>query len=171
MPSRTHVEREAREARARGEFVGFVACCHGRGRLLKVALPDERQSISVACPVDGCSDTHRTSDSMPRPRQRGERCDVVIKSPPLPDPTSPKPDPGSARRHATDAAILAAVPDQDAPAMDIAAALGYTNSQPLIRRIRVTNKRAEDKGEPPPFILTIPAVPGAGNPALVRRAA
>lgn len=171
IDTRTYVERarEDREARERGEFIGFLACSHGPGRLLKVALPDERQRVSVPCPVDGCSDTHQTRDSMPRPRQRGERCDVVIEPPP-PNADNPAPDPGSGRRQVSDAAILAAVPEQDTPAMEIAAALGYSKTQPLMKRIRVTNERAEAKGEPAPFVLTIPAVPAPGRPALLRRA-
>jgi hypothetical protein len=170
IDARTYVEREreAREARERGEFVGFLACSHGPGRLLKVALPDERQRVSVPCPVDGCSDTHRTRDSMPRPRQRGERCDVVIE--PSPRADNPTSDPGSGRRQVSDAAILAAVPEQDTPAMEIATALGYSKTQPLMKRIRVTNERAEAKGEPAPFVLTVPAVSAPGRPALVRRA-
>jgi hypothetical protein len=143
MAARTYTareceKRETREARARGEFVGFLACSYGRGRLLKVALPDERASVSVPCPVSGCSETHRTRDSMPRPRQRGECCDVVIEPPPPPDPDNPTP-PRTAPK--SDAEVLAAIPKDWKLVTEIAEALGYTNRGSFVNRLREMRRR------------------------------
>lgn len=68
--------RERAEIAKRG-YVGFVACSHGRGRLLKVGLPSRRERIRVECPVEGCtSKTHETAAAMARPRRRGEHVDA-----------------------------------------------------------------------------------------------
>jgi hypothetical protein len=58
-------------------YVGFAACDHNSGRLLKVALPDKRERLRVHCPVDGCrAGEHRTARAMARPRRRGETVDA-----------------------------------------------------------------------------------------------
>jgi hypothetical protein len=89
-----------RAERRRLGYVGFVACSHGSGRLLKVALPAKLERVRAACPVQGCPDgEHVTRDAMSRPRRRGESCDAELMEPPPSDapttPVAPEPDPGA----------------------------------------------------------------------------
>lgn len=168
---------ERRVSRERGEFVGFLACSHGRGRLLKVALPDERRIIRARCPVEGCPHgEHETAAAMTRPRHRGEVCDLSIDGaavdPPAAEPepveedAESKRDPGASRRRLSDADILAAVPTEKAPAYEVAKALGYGATTGFVRRLERINERATAAGESAPVIL---ARAGTGHPVQVRR--
>jgi hypothetical protein len=161
---------ERRAARERGEFVGFLACSHGPGRLLKVALPDQRQRLRVRCPVEGCPEgEHETPNAMPRPRDRGEVCDVGVDGA-APDPAAADPEPGSTApprrwRH-TDETVLTAVPTETTTALDVAEVLGYATADALVRRLERINARAADDGNPEPVVIS---KSGAGKPVEIQR--
>lgn len=109
-------QHENREARSRDEFVGFLTCPHGGGRVVKVAMSSERERICVVCPY--CGKSHETTDALPRPRRRGEECAVT-----LPDDPTAKPAQGRQLLHVSDDDFLAAIGSDDTPAPTVAKAL------------------------------------------------
>lgn len=184
---------ERRAARERGEFVGFVACSYGPRRLLKVALPDQRKRVRVRCPVEGCPEgEHETPNAMPRARDRGEVCDVGVDGadPGSPDADPPADDDANAQlaelareRGLIDAApkppkprpprrsdweVIAAVPTETTPAVEVAEALGYGDTVAVVRRLERLNARAVAAGEAAPFVV---ARAGHGRPTMIRRRA
>src|SRR3954469_4598686 len=76
-----HVDRvERRQARKRGEFVGFVGC--PKAGLLKVRIAAERRaSMRVACPR--CGEAHTTTQPMGRPMRPGEVVTLVAEGVPM----------------------------------------------------------------------------------------
>jgi hypothetical protein len=153
--------------------VGFVGCTR-RDRLLRVKVANRnRQRMRVECP-HGCGE-HLTAFSMARPLRDGEEWpDLVELSPDEPDTVmrhslkrTPG-DPGSGRRQVSDAAILEAIPSEDALAGEVAQALGYRGAKAtsLLKRCHRINERAEAKGERPPITVT---THGPGHPTLIRR--
>ncbi len=158
---------EDRAARKRGEFVAFAACSRGPGRLLKVAVPDQRRH-RVPCPVAGCVEGEH-STFMSRARRRGEVCDLGVDgADPAPTlPTAPDIDSTPSRRwRHSDDDVLAAIPTATAAAHEVAKTLGYREADPLVRRLERINRRAEEAGEVAPVIVS---KSGAGTPVEVRR--
>jgi hypothetical protein len=160
-PPTEQLRAERRAARERGEFVGFLACPHGTGRIVKVAMSSARDRIRAACPH--CGEDHETAAAMSRPRRRGEECAVTL---PDEDPTA---KPAGVRRLAyiSDADFLAAVPADDTAAQVVAKTLGVTIGSASGSEVRA---RAEwlnyDAGETRVIITR----QGAPKPVLLRRA-
>jgi hypothetical protein len=154
----------AKERAEHNGYVGFVACSHGAGRVLKVGLSSKRERIRIACPIEGCnSPTHETAAAMPRARSRGEHVDAVLRDDPPAEPAKPPPSPTAVK--ISDAAILAAVPAEWTPAIEVAKAAGFkgnTASMQVVGRVERINAAAD--GEPVEIDK-----PGAPKPTLLRR--
>jgi hypothetical protein len=150
------------ENRAPHGFVGTIGSRHG---LLKVALPDKRRRVRVACP-HGCAEgSHETADAMVRPRRPGEVCDAVL----APPTAAAEPPARHGNVKVSDDAILAAIPFEDTAAKAIAEAAGFvgnTASVALVARVEWINADAESKREPAPVAI---ARQGAPRPTLLRR--
>lgn len=156
-------------AEDRGPFVGF-AVCGRRSRILRVRVASRaRKRMAVTCP-HGCGE-HVTDNAMPRRLHADETPPELVELPSDEDaPTPPDPDDPTAlhgRQTVTDAAILEAMPDRDTLATVVAAAVGYGNSNNLLRRLHRMNTRAAQAGEAEPFVIT---ARGKGRPTMVRRA-
>jgi hypothetical protein len=158
--------------------VGFVGC--GRsGRVLRVRVASRRRMhMRVECP-HGCGE-HGTTTPMVRPLGDGEPEPELAELPPADAPTSPAADnPAPAdpddpttlrgRQKVSDVALIAATPEQDTPAVEVARAVGYSGAKAaaLVKRCRRMNERAEAKGEAAPFVVTL----RRGCSTLLRRAA
>jgi hypothetical protein len=114
---------ELEAAEQSGEFVGFVACSDGPGRLVKVAMYSARHHLQdIPCPH--CDDVHSTLAAMPRPRRDGEECDVTLARDldnPLKTPTR-----GRALSGVSDDDFLAVLSTDDSPAPRLAEVLDDT---------------------------------------------
>jgi len=142
-----------------GEFVGFLVCGRSSGRIVKVAMSSKRQRIRATCPH--CDAEHETADAMPRPRERGEQCDVTLPADPAVAPHRRR-----ALMHISDGDFLAAVPAADTPVQDIAEALAVPKGS---SRGAMISTRAEwlnyDAGE----TRIVVTHQGAPKPTLLRR--
>ncbi len=159
MPETSTERRElAADARERGEYVGFLACSDGPGRLVKVAMTSQRQRIRAACPH--CDGEHETSSAMSRPRKRGEECDVT-----LPDDPTAKPASGRKLTNISDDEFLAVIPAVDTPAQLIAKTLAVTGSA-TGTRIRTRAEWLNYDAGAERIVITRQ---GAPNPTLLRQ--
>jgi hypothetical protein len=112
------------------------------------------------CP--GCGGEHTVLDLYGRARRHGEAVDVTLAAE-APSPSSSSAAPSPAPRRVTTDAILAAVPIEDTPAAEVAAALGYATTPSLLQRI----------GRSPSLqrqIVITRASGGPGRHTLIRRA-
>lgn len=158
-------ENEAADAECNEPGVGFVGCSSS-GRVLRVRVANRnRQRMRVKCP-HGCGE-HDTPKSMARPLLKGESRPKLSEIPPdeLERVTGDK---GSGVRKVSDAALLDALPTEDAPATTLGREFGYTGASPgtsLTVRLRRMNERAEKQGVSPPFVFT-----RVGRSMMIRRA-
>jgi hypothetical protein len=120
------------------EHVVAYGCAHA-GRLYRALAPGfanrEYQLTIPTCP--GCGESHVVK-AMPRPRRRGERCDLTL----APATT----DPGASRRRVSNEEILDAIPSDEVLAAEVAERLGYDRPQGLLRRIE-RNAKLRDQIE------------------------
>jgi hypothetical protein len=132
------------------EHVGFVGC--ETVGLLKVRVHSRaKHNMEVACT---CGEVHITTDPLIRERKPGEVVHLVEEGFPMQVGDDPMPPPTrAAKRPApkSDAAVIAAIPAEWTLAADLAADLGYASRKSFRNRLREMRKRAEAKGEPPPF--------------------
>lgn len=159
----------AEEPAAVREYIGFFGC--PRAGVLKVRVPGRtEQAMRVACPA--CAEVHIALKPMIRERLPGEEVALIADDTPMdvtsPPPPSPPYDPTvlKGRQRVSDAAILAAIGEQDAPAGEVGRALGYARPGELLKRLARMNSRAAKADIPEPFIITRG---GRRKPALVRR--
>jgi hypothetical protein len=101
--------------------------------LVKVGQHDEA-GHAVDCPH--CGRTHKTI--LPRPRQRGESCDIELERP---DPEAADSVDSSRAAPKPDAEVLAAIPEDWKLVTEIAEALGYTNRGSFVNRLREMRRR------------------------------
>lgn len=168
-------EVEAADAERAQPGVGFVGC-GASGRVLRVRVANRtRQRMRVVCP-HGCGE-HSTPKAMARALLEGESRPELVEIPPADLERDPK-DRGSGRRQVSDAAIFDTIPvGHDVILGDAAEELGYGvpssggRASALASRLRRMNKRAENEGVSPPFILTRRQLRGGSKTMFVRRAA
>ncbi len=131
-----------------GEYVGFVGCA--KAGLLAVRVHSRAKHVMrVAC---SCGEVHITTSPMIRERRPEDVVHLIEEGFPMAvgdEPTAPPPTPK--RTQKSDADIVAAMPPEWALAADLAAELGYASRKSFRNRLREMRKRAEAKGEPPPF--------------------
>jgi uncharacterized Zn finger protein (UPF0148 family) len=113
--------------------VAFLACDAAGGQLVKVGQHDDA-GHAIDCPQ--CGRTHKTI--LPRPRQRGESCDIELERP---DPEAADSVDSSRAAPKSDPAVLAAIPEDWKPVTEIAEALGYTNRGSFVNRLREMRQR------------------------------
>lgn len=139
---------EQAEQDAVGEHVVGYGC-RVADRVYLAAGPGQRHRpypLTIAdCP--GCGNPHQII-AMPRPRRPHDEIVLTFDPPPL---TAQRKTKGTRSAAKSDAEIVAAVPAEWTPALQVAEALDYGNYKAFRNRLREMRKRADAKGEPLAF--------------------
>lgn len=139
LARRRERDRARKREQATGEYIGFVGC--SRVGLLKVRVNShEKHVMEVACT---CGEVHTTTDPQIRERRPGEVVTLIEEGAPMtvgddPAPRKPSKRPAPMK---SDAAVLAAIPDDWTPATEVAETLGYGNRGSFINRLREMRER------------------------------